>query len=272
MGAASSSSSAAHAARNHGDPVHQERTKNAAFTPWAARRASDLGPDGDGDAIGRTLSTPSTAPRPGHDGWLPTGDLPCSALGVLVRNGLAPDNNVDTNLAAIPDIYHAGRAAYTFWWCACFTASSSGASSARRRGGNVRRCRLSPFGRTTAAAADDALPCYYNLTICANYECTSFVNGVRVSEAMDGMFMRHLLRIPPDVIAPDGLNAIAILVRPPIHVGCVDKGGQGGDHSIARDVTAQFTEGWDWTAPTPVSLPSPPCIHASSLPFHRISF
>lgn len=25
--------------------------------------------------------------------------------------------------------------------------------------------------------------------------------------------------------------------------------GQGGDHLIARDVTALFTEGWDWMQP-----------------------
>ena len=27
------------------------------------------------------------------------------------------------------------------------------------------------------------------------------------------------------------------------------RSGQGGDHMIARDVTALFTEGWDWMQP-----------------------
>jgi mannosylglycoprotein endo-beta-mannosidase len=27
--------------------------------------------------------------------------------------------------------------------------------------------------------------------------------------------------------------------------------GQGGDHMIAQDVTAQYVEGWDWILPVP---------------------
>ena len=27
--------------------------------------------------------------------------------------------------------------------------------------------------------------------------------------------------------------------------------GQGGDHLIAQDVTAQYVEGWDWILPVP---------------------
>ncbi len=27
--------------------------------------------------------------------------------------------------------------------------------------------------------------------------------------------------------------------------------GQGGDHMIAKDVTAPFVEGWDWILPVP---------------------
>lgn len=36
-------------------------------------------------------------------------------------------------------------------------------------------------------------------------------------------------------------NWLAITAHPPDHPGCVDRGGQGGDHLIARDVTSQVS-------------------------------
>ena len=32
---------------------------------------------------------------------------------------------------------------------------------------------------------------------------------------------------------------------------CFPCSGQGGDHDIAKDCTAQFVEGWDWIVPVP---------------------
>ena len=47
-------------------------------------------------------------------------------------------------------------------------------------------------------------------------------------------------------------NTIAVLVHPPDFPGSVEKGGQGGDHTIARNgAIMQYTAGWDWIQPTP---------------------
>ena len=48
---------------------------------------------------------------------------------------------------------------------------------------------------------------------------------------------------------PGGTHHLAVLVHPPDHPGRVEGGGQGGDHDIAKDVTAQYVEGWDWIIP-----------------------
>ncbi|CAI5500356.1 unnamed protein product, partial [Closterium sp. Naga37s-1] len=44
-------------------------------------------------------------------------------------------------------------------------------------------------------------------------------------------------------------NQLAVVVNPVDHPGNVDGGGQGGDHQVAKDVTAQYVEGWDWIIP-----------------------
>nr|GME03689.1 mannosylglycoprotein endo-beta-mannosidase [Ipomoea batatas] len=49
---------------------------------------------------------------------------------------------------------------------------------------------------------------------------------------------------------PDGQNLLAVIVYPPDHPGRIPpEGGQGGDHEIAKDVAAQYVEGWDWMTP-----------------------
>ena len=66
-----------------------------------------------------------------------------------------------------------------------------------------------------------------------------------------GMFLRRWLPVAALLQAAGsggggGPNILAVRVEPPEHVGCVDGGGQGGDHGIAQDVAAQYVEGWDW--------------------------
>ena len=85
-----------------------------------------------------------------------------------------------------------------------------------------------------------------------NYSIRVFVNEIEVPvgpEGNKGMFLRRALDVPTDLLKPT--NRLAVLVEPPDHVGCVDKGGQGGDHMIAKDVTCQYVEGWDWIQPVP---------------------
>jgi mannosylglycoprotein endo-beta-mannosidase len=65
-----------------------------------------------------------------------------------------------------------------------------------------------------------------------------------------GAFLRHTLDVTAQAEVR-GRNNLAVAVYPPDHPGCVELGGQGGDHMIAQDVTPQFVEGWDWTCPIP---------------------
>ena len=64
------------------------------------------------------------------------------------------------------------------------------------------------------------------------------------------MFLRRSLDVT-HAAAWGAANEVVLRVAPPDHVGCVDRGGQGGDHHIAKDVTAQYVAGWDWTVPVP---------------------
>ena len=75
----------------------------------------------------------------------------------------------------------------------------------------------------------------------ANYRATVFADGAEVSSLnpFGGLFARRRYVLPPNV------TTLAIEVAPPDHCGsptCSDPTavcGQGGDHQLARDVTAQ---------------------------------
>lgn len=78
-----------------------------------------------------------------------------------------------------------------------------------------------------------------------NYRGRVFIDGHEVGsvDKFGGMFARRRYKI-----AKPGL--LGVVVEPPDHVGA-PTGGQGGDHSLAKDVTAQFVLGWDWMAAMP---------------------
>jgi hypothetical protein len=61
------------------------------------------------------------------------------------------------------------------------------------------------------------------------------------------MFLRKSFNITPYLKA-GGDNLLAVIVYPPDYTGNPN-GGQGGDAEIARNVTMQFTPGWDWIQP-----------------------
>lgn len=202
---------------------------------WVARRAA-FSDDG------ASLSGAS-APRRGQKGWLPAS-VPETALALLVRNGVLPDPMSGGALATIPDVYHKSDF-YTFWWCAQFETPSHCSSSSSRS----RTCLgwLSP--KTLRA---DRTPQYQLLLGGANYSLEIWLNGERlVLEHDRGMFLRRFIPVTDLLRSPGETNALAIKVSPPDHVGCVDLGGQGGDHMIAKDVTSQFVEGWDWIQAVP---------------------
>ncbi len=49
--------------------------------------------------------------------------VPGTVLTTLIRKGLLPDPDIGLAHASIPDIYHAGRGFYTYWWCTNVTSS-----------------------------------------------------------------------------------------------------------------------------------------------------
>ena len=216
----------------------------ASLGPWRARRA------------GPSPTPPAPEDYIADDGsWL-DASVPETALSLLCRNGVLPDPNVDANLkTAIPDVFHVGRGFYTFWWCTTFewpsllrrhprarTSCSLPLSSFLSRYWQGHR---EPQARTTQRRARLLLEgCNYSIRV--------FVNEIEVPvgpEGNKGMFLRRAVDVPTDLLKPT--NRLAVLVEPPDHVGCVDKGGQGGDHMIAKDVTCQYVEGWDWIQPVP---------------------
>jgi mannosylglycoprotein endo-beta-mannosidase len=196
---------------------------------WWARRADDATDDG------ASLS----APAPLHErlpgaAWLPAR-VPGTALSVLVDAGLLPDPFIGTNAALVPDVFHVGRGFYTFWY--------------------ATRWRTPPLPPGALCAAARAALHFEG----ANYRVAVWLNGERLAlddGIADGMYLPKradatAALLPPSDDNDDGslANTLCVRVEPPDHVGCVDGGGQGGDHALARDVSMQSTQGWDWAAP-----------------------
>lgn len=186
---------------------------------WKAKKKADqIGVNGDkDDEIGKKITSPgyNTA------GWL-DAVVPGSVLATLVKNHKCKDpyfgKNNDSSI--IPDIYETGRDFYTYWFYNSFKLPDTAPEE---------RIWLHLRG--------------------INYHARLYLNGKIINrEKVSGMFLRHQFDITENAVK-GGENRLAVLVEPPDHPGDVSKGGQGGDHQIARDVTAQFTEGWDWMIP-----------------------
>ena len=215
---------------------------------WRAKRASELGPGGaaaltspaqptftaggwapwiqSAPAVGpQSCPDAAAAPAAAGEGWL-AATVPGTALGTLVAAGQLPDPYQGLNNDLIPDVYHTGPEQYTFTWCTPFAAPGGWAAAA---GG---RAWLHLGG--------------------ANYSNAVHLNGGAVAVPQPaGMFPRRRLDVTEHLTAPPpgGLHRLAVTVAPPDPPGCVDRGGQGGDHLLARSVTAQFLGGWDWAQP-----------------------
>jgi hypothetical protein len=185
---------------------------------WKAQKSNRTGVNGATiDEIGEKITSPgyNTAD------WL-DGVVPGTVLATLVKNGIYPDPYFGKNneSSIIPDIYDKGREFYTYWFCNSFKLPDTTPG---------KRIWLHLRG--------------------INYHARLFLNGEIINrEKVSGMFLRHQFDITENAVK-GGENRLAVLVEPPDHPGDVSGGGQGGDHQIARDVTAQFTEGWDWMIP-----------------------
>lgn len=150
--------------------------------------------------------------------WL-TATVPGTVLTTLLNNGLIPDPLYGMNNEKIPDVYTEGRDYYTYWFFNRF--STEGIDSTRQVWLNFRGL---------------------------NYFAEVYLNGRRIStDKHEGMFLREKYNITP-YLNPAGVNRLAVLVEPPAHPGNPN-GGQGGDGTIGRDATMQFTAGWDWIQP-----------------------
>ncbi|GAA4470285.1 hypothetical protein GCM10023093_31270 [Nemorincola caseinilytica] len=146
--------------------------------------------------------------------------VPGTVLTTLLHNGKVPDPFFGFNITRIPDIYESGRAMYTYWFVKDLEEKVSGNEHVflRLRG--------------------------------VNYACEVYLNGHRVDEGrVEGMYLRHSFDITK-FLSKNGRDRLAILVEPPYHVGRPN-GGQGGDGTIARNVTNQYVAGWDWIQPIP---------------------
>ncbi len=151
-------------------------------------------------------------------GWLPA-TVPGTVLTTLLNDKLIPDPFYGMNNKKIPDIYNVGRDFYTYWFVDDFTE---------------------PYPRR-----DEQV--YLNFRG-VNYSCDIYLNGHKVNAHRHyGMFLRQSYNIT-SLLAKNGKNRLAVIVFPPNPVGNPN-GGQGGDGTIARNVTIQYPVGWDWIQP-----------------------
>ena len=151
------------------------------------------------------------------EGWQPAV-VPGTVLTTLVANKEVPDPFYGMNNKAIADIYDAGKATYTYWFVNDFVEQSpvnGGQAWLHLRG--------------------------------VNYSCDVYLNGSKLNEAVHkGMFLSQTYNVTS--LLQTGNNRLAVIVYPPDNVGNPN-GGQGGDGTIAKDVTHQYVTGWDWIQP-----------------------
>jgi mannosylglycoprotein endo-beta-mannosidase len=145
--------------------------------------------------------------------------VPGTVLTTMLNNKMVPDPFYGMNNKKIPDIYYTGRDYYTYWFVKDFSEKIN----------NPGELVWLHFRGI-------------------NYSCDVFLNGHKLNEQrFYGMFLRQQYNITP-WLAKDGKNRLAVIVYPPDPVGDPN-GGQGGDGTIAKNVTNQYVAGWDWIQP-----------------------
>ncbi|WP_205508994.1 glycoside hydrolase family 2 protein [Longitalea arenae] len=151
-------------------------------------------------------------------GWLPA-TVPGTVLTTLLNNKKVPDPFYGMNNEKIPDIYTTGRDHYTYWFVKDFTEKA-------------------PQGNEQVWLQLRGV----------NYSCDVFLNGKKLNSGRHyGMFLRQTYNITRS-LNPTGSNRLAVIVYPVDPVGNPN-GGQGGDGTIARNVSHQYVAGWDWIQP-----------------------
>jgi len=151
-------------------------------------------------------------------GWMPAV-VPGTVLTSQIADKQIPDPFYGMNNEQIPDIYKTGRDYYTYWF-------------------------VKDFKEMPATGSQQV---YLNFRG-VNYSFDVFLNGHKLNQARhEGMFLRARYNIT-QLLAKNRNNRVAVIVYPPDVVGNPN-GGQGGDGTIARNVSLQYTAGWDWIQP-----------------------
>ena len=150
-------------------------------------------------------------------GWLPA-TVPGTVLTTLLNNRQVPDPFYGLNNEKIADIYQVGNDHYTYWFVKDFEEKAVGNEQVWLQFRGI------------------------------NYKAEIYLNGRKVNRATQvGMHLRAHYNIT-SLLAPGGKNRLAVIVYPPDFPGNPN-GGQGGDGTIARGLTTQYTAGWDWIQP-----------------------
>ena len=152
------------------------------------------------------------------DGWM-EAVVPGTILTTLLLNKQIPDPFFGMNNNLIPDVYDTGRDYYTYWF----------------------------YNEFQTPELKDGQEVWLNFRG-INYFADIFLNGKRVNlNTHQGMYLREKYLIT-SLLNKGKINRLAVWVAPPDPVGNASA-GQGGDGTIGRNVTMQFTAGWDWICP-----------------------
>lgn len=164
-------------------------------------------------AGGEQISKPGFA----TDQWM-KATVPGTVLTTLLNNKKVPDPFYGMNNKLIKDVYYTGNAYYTYWFVKSFNQTAKGDEQVWLQFRGV------------------------------NYKTEIYLNGKKVNaKTHEGMHLRQQYNIT-SLLAANGDNRLAVLVYPPDVVG-EPNGGQGGDGTIAKGLTTQYTAGWDWIQP-----------------------
>jgi mannosylglycoprotein endo-beta-mannosidase len=145
--------------------------------------------------------------------------VPGTVLTSMLANKEIPDPFFGMNNKLIPDIYNTGREYYTYWF-------------------------VKNFNEKPLVEGKQVWLKFRGI----NYSCDIFLNGKQVNhEPYQGMFLRKAYNITK-LLSQTGQNRLAVIVYPPDAVGNPN-GGQGGDGTIAKGISTQYTAGWDWIRP-----------------------
>ncbi|RYG17365.1 MAG: glycosyl hydrolase, partial [Chitinophagaceae bacterium] len=149
--------------------------------------------------------------------WM-TATVPGTVLTTMLNNKKVPDPFYGMNNEKIPDVYKTGKDYYTYWFVKDFQERALGNEQVWLQFRGI------------------------------NYKADIYLNGKKVNpNVIEGMHLRSQFNITK-LLSPTGKNRLAVIVHPPDVVGNPN-GGQGGDGTIAKGLTTQYTAGWDWIQP-----------------------